>query len=636
MKDNSTMDGWVIDKKNQYDLPDKKYTTCPLCSSTRKKNKETCAALDWVRGLGTCSHCGETFQLHTYKRVDANQQKVYDKPVWRNKTELNDKTVKFFESRSISQNTVKELGIIDGMEWMPQFKDKRAVSTIQFPYKRFNECINIKFRGPEKSFKLAKNAELIPFNLDSIYQLDECYIVEGEMDACAIHECGIKNVVSVPNGANLKTCNLEWLDNSYEWFQDKKKIILCVDDDEAGINLKNELVRRLGAGICHLVDLQGEKDANDYLIKKGKVLLKEALLNYTQVPITHVSTILDHKESFIDFMLNGAEKGFITGHESLDEHYSIELGQYTTVTGIPQSGKSEFIDQVVLSYARLYGWKSAYASPENNPNKFHSKKFFEKIYGRPMVHSDVDTPLLDTFFDFMHDYVKYIDYECYELEETLEKCAEMVLRYGIKVFVIDPYNKIKLKRGASMNVNDYTNEYHNVIDAFCRKYQVHLILIAHPIKQQKDSAGNYPVPDLYSVKGGGEHYDMTYHGLVVHRFDELGFVLVRTLKVKFKHLGEAGRDCWFKYDKVSGRYCSVEGDPTEDTDACKFTFDKTNWLDNSKLDRYDYEEPKGNRIEISEEIKDSVMSKFKGVNEKNYMETLAESDFEASETDAPF
>ena len=54
------LNGFKIDKFNQYNLQENaKLSTCPLCSSNRKKNTEKCMMLDWNTGLGTCQHCGE-------------------------------------------------------------------------------------------------------------------------------------------------------------------------------------------------------------------------------------------------------------------------------------------------------------------------------------------------------------------------------------------------------------------------------------------------------------------------------------------------------------------------------------------------------------------------------------------------
>ena len=91
------INGFKIETYNQYDLkPGAKDSPCPLCSSERsaKNQKSKCASLDWERGLGTCHHCSETFQLHTFER---REQKNYVRPEWSNDTTLSDNAISWFE-----------------------------------------------------------------------------------------------------------------------------------------------------------------------------------------------------------------------------------------------------------------------------------------------------------------------------------------------------------------------------------------------------------------------------------------------------------------------------------------------------------------------------------------------------------
>ena len=155
---NNEINGFEIDVFNQYELPvgERFHLSSMFSHRSNKNQKAKCASLDWERGLGTCHHCDETFQLHTFKR---NTDKVYIKPdvVWKNNTALSDKVVKFFEDRGISQSTIKKLKITEGKSWMPQFE--KEVPTINFNYFINEEIINVKYRGPKKSFKLYKGAE---------------------------------------------------------------------------------------------------------------------------------------------------------------------------------------------------------------------------------------------------------------------------------------------------------------------------------------------------------------------------------------------------------------------------------------------------------------------------------------------
>ena len=238
---NTEINGFLIDQFNQHDLKvGATQGTCPLCSHNRKpeNRKAKCASYDWERGLGTCHHCDSTFQLHTYQRK-GEPNKVYEKPdainLVENK-ELSKKVYKWFQDRGISYQTLNDLNITEGKEYMPQ--TGQVENTIQFNYVMGDELINIKYRDGRKHFKLYKGAEKVFYNINSIVNTETCVIVEGEMDVLAFHEAGIKNVVSVPNGATLNHNNLDYLDNCIDYFTDKEKIILAVDQDEAGAALR--------------------------------------------------------------------------------------------------------------------------------------------------------------------------------------------------------------------------------------------------------------------------------------------------------------------------------------------------------------------------------------------------------------
>ena len=180
--------------------------------------------------------------------------------------------------------------ITEGVEWMPQ--TGKEENTIQFNYFIGDELVNVKYRDGRKNFKLYKGAEKVFYNIDATVGHDSVIIVEGDMDVCAIHESGFKSVVSVPNGATLNTNNLDYLDNCIDYFEDKEKIIIAVDTDEAGIALQTELVRRFGAEVSWVVDFGDCKDANEYLIKYGATSLSSILK--TAKPVTKHTLSLIH------------------------------------------------------------------------------------------------------------------------------------------------------------------------------------------------------------------------------------------------------------------------------------------------------------------------------------------------------
>ena len=553
------INGFVIDEFNQHGLKEgASQGTCPLCSHTRKpKNqKAKCASYDWERGLGTCHNCNTSFQLHTYQRKGASE-KVYTRPTKpTNLNEVSTKVEEWFDKRGISKHTLRALQVSEGSEFMPQ--TGRQENTIQFNYYMGDQLINIKYRDGRKNFKLFKGAEKVFYNINSIVGYDWCVITEGEIDVLALHEAGIKNVISVPNGATLNNNNLDYLDNCIDYFDDKQKVVLAVDADEPGQMLKQELVRRLGAEVCFLVDFNGEKDANDYLLKYGADDLRDAIHTARPVPLENVSTLKDVEDELRDFVKNGFKPGYQIGIENFDKIFSTYTGQFITVTGIPSSGKSDFVDQMVVGYNNNYGWKTAYASPENQPVYLHAHKLMRKHWQDMPRVGDIGGDKWQQVTDHVNDNYFFIDMDKYSLESVLRKGAELVKRKGIKCLVLDPFNKIRDVDAKSDDVNRYTMDYLAKIEAFCKKYDVLTFIVAHPTKMYKGQDGKIEEPTMYNIKGGGEWYDASYHGLLVHRDYEAKTTKVKVLKVKFQNLGENGAESYFTWEPRSGSFVPNE------------------------------------------------------------------------------
>lgn len=562
------INGFEIDEFNIYNLDTKqRLSTCPKCSHSRKKKTQKCLMLDWERGLGTCQHCGEVVQLHTYKKSDSAVN--YVMPQEPKTKDISEKAIAYFKTRGISETTLSKFKVTSGVEWMPQVGEE--VNVIMFNYFVHGQLINIKYRDGRKNFKMYKGAQKTFYNIDAIRDTNTCVIVEGEVDALSFHEAGIANVVSVPNGFNANgQINLDYLTDFYQFFESKEKIYLCVDNDEAGQNGQKELIRRLGSDKVYICDLQDCKDANEYLIKYGKDKLSDVVQTAQPCPIENVVRVNDLESQLDNFYKNGVQNGYKIGLSDFDGIFSTYTKQFIVVTGFPSSGKSDFVDQMTVGYNMMYGWKTAYASTENYPQYLHIDKLIRKLYGKTPKYEDTKKEDWKKCVRHINDNFFFIDYEDgFDLEKVLQKGEELVKRMGIRCLVIDPFNKVRDKENLNLSITDYTNMYLNKIDSFCKKNDVLVILVAHPTKPQNDK-GRLVEPTFYDVKGGGEFYDMSPHGILVHRDYEEGTVKVKVLKVKFANLGENQAHVNFYYNVNNGRYTKI--------DAGQPRWDNDNWL----------------------------------------------------------
>ena len=281
------------------------------------------------------------------------------------------------------------------------------------------------------------------------------------------------------------------------------------------------------------------------------------------MPLEGVSTLYDIEDELKDFVQNGFKPGFQVGLPNFDKIFSTYTGQFITVTGIPSSGKSDFVDQMVDGYNNNYGWKTAYASPENQPTYLHAHKLMRKHWQDMPTPGDIGGQQWKKVADHVNDNYFFIDMDRYTLESVLRKGAELVKRKGIKCLVIDPFNKVRDVNCKTEDVNRYTMEYLTKIEIFAKKYDVLVFIVAHPTKMYKGQDGKIEEPTMYNIKGGGEWYDASYHGLLVHRDYEAKTVKAKVLKVKFQNLGENGAEAHFNWEPRSGAFVPMAADVEE-------------------------------------------------------------------------
>jgi twinkle protein len=579
------INGYEVENWNIHNFPiggkttGKVDTTCPFCSPARKKKNDKCATCYLDTGWFTCNHCGEKGQMHSYKRK--NQTETFLRPpVERNPSEWSNDMISWFKSRSIEINTLKSCKVGFGVEWMPQ--TSRNMNVIKFNYYLHGNLINIKYRDGKKNFKLFKGAEKIMYNLDFIFDAKECVIVEGEMDALSYFEAGITTAVSIPNGFNLKgDLNLDYITSCYEYFENKEKIYLAVDNDEAGRKGQAELARRFGAEKIYIVDFKDCKDANEYLIKYGKIALAKTLEDATPLPLEDVKTVFDIRKRLREFYLKGNDQGYKINLKDWDDIFSTYLGQCIAVTGIPSSGKSDWVDEMCVRFNLNYQWKIAFASPENNPVEMHMDKILRRLAGfTPKTELQIDNSNWTQVEEHVDKNFFHIDFtDGFELDKTLKKIEELVKRKGIRVAVLDPFNKIRLRSSLNKGVTEYTNDYLNILDQFAKKHNILLFIVAHPTKMEKLANGKRAEPDMYSIKGGGEWYDMMPHGILVARDYERNIVKIKVLKVKFSWLGQNQAETYFGWNINNGRYTPIDGDVDANTLALPdILWDHTNWI----------------------------------------------------------
>jgi twinkle protein len=475
-------------------------TQCPQCSHTRKNKRDKCLSVDIDKGLFNCHNCGFSGTTKFEKKKEfVRPEKI--------KVNLTERVVKWFGERGISEPTLQHWKIGESLEYFPQVGKKRRA--INFNYYRENDLINVKYRDGQKNFKMVSGAELIFYGLDNIKTMEKIFIVEGEIDALSLHEAGIYSVCSVPNGASKGNQRLEYLDNCFQYFKDKKEIILCTDNDNPGIELRNELARRFGAYRCKYVDFGAFKDANEILTTKGAETLRNVIKTAKNFPLEGVLNLDNIWDSVLNYNENGV-KNYSIGLPNSDNYFKMELGQWSVVTGIPNSGKSDVMDQICCNMALKYDMRCAMFAPESFPYEGHIKRIANKLN-----ETNCNNDQLNQTKDFIQDHFFWvkIDLENLTLKGILKAFKELVFQKGINVCVIDPWNMLD---HSAQRDHSYIGRALSEITQFCQQTNTHLFLVAHPRKIESEN-GRYKKPTLYDISGSADFFNKAYNGLIVYR-----------------------------------------------------------------------------------------------------------------------
>jgi twinkle protein len=527
-------------------------TICPKCSHTRKKKTDKCLGVNLDKKVWNCVHCNWKGRLKENSIMD---HKIYVKPVWKNKTDLSDKVIKYFESRKINQQTLIDLKITESNEFFPQLNSNHDCINFNY-FNENNELINVKYRGPNKSFKLHKDAKLIMYNLNNVNFKERVYIVEGEIDALTLIQCGFKNTLSVPNGASTGANNLSYFDEVADLMFETPEIYLATDNDLAGRNLREQLADRIGKERCKIVEFKNSKDSNDCLVNYDLQTVIESISIAKEFPLEGVFTINQISDEIDDLYENGLDKGVDLKIDGFN--LNIVKGYLSIITGIPSHGKSEWLDNMCVHLRKNHNWNGAFYSPENRPSQLHFSKMARKLIGKnwdgPNRMSKYEVDLVKKYLDNKFFFIK--PEKDFTLDSILNHCKQLKYRKGLDFFVIDAWNKLEHKGDG--NSNDIGKALDKLVQ-FCEINNVHCFLVAHPTKMKKTDGKNFDVPTLYDINGSSNFYNKADNGICVYRDKEQGIAYVIIQKVKFSHWGEESTVS-YAYERDSTRYYKVTPD----------------------------------------------------------------------------
>ena len=513
--------------------------TCPQCSANRKNKTEPCLSVTYADNavLYKCHNCDWSGAVY-YRSKFKTAKKSYKRPEMPKTVQEPAPLYKYFEKRKISKQTVDMYGI-----------SLNGAKEIVFPYYKYGELVNVKYRknlgGGKKTFRQEKDTEKTLFGMDLVKDTDTLIWVEGEMDVLSLAEQGIMSV-SIPQGASED--KLECIENCFDFIEKFKTCIIAVDNDPAGDKLQQNLLSRLGREKCKIVNWKQYKDANEALTAGED--LRRFIDEAQDIAPDGILTFYDVYEEIYKYNFEKDVDYYETGWTEFDRLVKIRTGYLMIVSGYPSRGKSTFVDNLLINLSERYGLKHLIASFESVIAS-HFNSLLEMYTQMPIYKymRETDKAIFGEPFNFLADHFYRFDIErLWTVDEIIERTELAVRKYGINILVIDPYNRLNNKIGSSRE-DLYICSILSKLSMLAKRLNILVIFVAHPKKPDGEK-----MPNMYSISGSSDWYNMADYGIIVHRdraadgkLSNLPVIFVE--KVKNYFLGSpSGGEITLKYD----------------------------------------------------------------------------------------
>lgn len=482
------------------------------------------------------------------------------------------KVYAYFEQRKISCETLDALDVRQDSE-----------GNVVFNYYDTNDVLTmVKYKPSHKvqhgqaKCWCQQNSDTAPllFNMNRINVNSPLLICEGEPDCLSAIESGFKNAVSVPLGSS----NLHWIDENLEWLDQFESIIICADNDDAGVKMQKECVPRLGSWRTKVVDIPAipigntgrvTKDLNEILYVCGKDKVLELILDAKDSPVPSVADLSDVEPTEYEDV-----DGVTTGLKAIDDELMrLFFGTLTIVSGQPGSGKSSLLTQLACN--SLDNDIGTWLFSGELPNGVE-KSWFNYIFAGPRNITDAisrrgnpykkisTTTLAEINKTYKGRWHIYRDDYDNTLDKLIASMTDTVRKYGARCLILDNFMCIDTETSEE-ELRSQTDTIKKLIE-FAKKYQVAVILVCHPRKM--DAGTNV---GIYDIAGTSNIVNLAHRTIGLRRVTDaerenaakysekrrqlLKYDVIVTI-VKDRMFGRQNIDVGLYYDPASRRFFS--------------------------------------------------------------------------------
>ena len=369
-------------------------------------------------------------------------------------------------------------------------------------------------------------------------------------------------VVSLPNGANIKCIakNLDWI-NSFE------KVILMLDQDEAGQRVARNIANIIRPGRAFISKFS-EKDASDMLTQGKEDEFRGAYWNAPKYSPSDIVTASDAREilskenevpsiPFPDF----------AGELNMME-YGKRMGEITVFTSGTGMGKSQFLKEDLLYLMNNTDLKVGVVSLEESTRD--TLMGLQSLFLNKRIHLpdvNVSEKEMEASLDWLEkecgDRLVMLDHQGASVSEELMDKIRYLVAIGCDYIYID---HITIAVSGEENQNKAIDNFMESLLKMAKRHQVWFGVVSHLRKTGGDKksfeSGAIPTDDDLKGSGSIKQIAFTIIALVRNKMSKTKKNETSMYILKSRYTGRTGFAGKYTFDNKTGRLKAID-DPME-------------------------------------------------------------------------
>ena len=353
-----------------------------------------------------------------------------------------------------------------------------------------------------------------PYNIDCLHpsiahKATTLIITEGEKDCLTLRMLGFVHVISAANGA--QTDHAKSFEAFTEWLEPVQTVILCGDQDKPGRAMTDALAAYFVSKrvkVCRWDQRIYGKDITEVRQRNGD----ETALRLVEEAQEVV------RQDIEDFRTPQAQEAVVQAARGQYDHgYAVGIGPATDrvfrlngqgglviVTGVPGTGKTDFLNYLTMSLLRERGSHVCYCSFET-PDKHRHAGELAQLWAGATDLSRVDDDEVRGYADFITAHVTHIRLRSERpTPEVVLRKAETVraIHPDMEYLVIDPYLYLSLPQGRNITQTDAIRDMLTSLQDWAHLNKVWVFLVAHPrMLRKEDGSEDFEEVTYYTIAG---------------------------------------------------------------------------------------------------------------------------------------